>query len=167
MQVVTTVADAHGCNATIQWTAIPYIPVVNTPAMVSLVERVAGRFGDKGRWLRMEEPLMVGVDFGFMSGSSGLRPSHRHTRKDGLVPTLCPGMRWGGGVIEWMKGQAVACSQRIDRGWRLESRAQVLYLGLRLTLSSGDAPQRAPVTHCPVGKQPCSGVYTRTQNCTA
>ena len=70
MQVVTTVADAHGCNATIQWTPIPYIPVVNTPAMVSLVERVAGRFGSSGRWQRMEEPLMVGEDFGFMSGES-------------------------------------------------------------------------------------------------
>lgn len=66
-KVVTTVADAHGCNATIAWTAIPYIPVVNTPGMVTLVERVAGRFGSKGRWQRMEEPLMVGEDFGFMS----------------------------------------------------------------------------------------------------
>ena len=68
LQVVHTIADAHSCNATIQWTKIPYIPVVNSPPMVSLLETVAKRFGEYGSWQRMEEPLMVGEDFAFLAG---------------------------------------------------------------------------------------------------
>ena len=67
--MVHAVAGAHSCNATIQWTKIPYIPVVNSPPMVSLLETVARRFGEHGTWERMQEPLMVGEDFAFLSGN--------------------------------------------------------------------------------------------------
>ena len=68
--MVHAVAGAHGCNATIGWTKIPYIPVVNDPQMVSVLETVAKRFGEYGQWQRMEEPLMVGEDFAFLAGRS-------------------------------------------------------------------------------------------------
>ena len=51
-----------------QWTEIPYIPVVNDPKMVSVLETVAKRFGEHGQWQRMDEPLMVGEDFAFLAG---------------------------------------------------------------------------------------------------
>lgn len=67
-QVAHAVAGAHACNATIEWTKIPYIPVVNSPKMVSMLETVAKRFGQYGQWERMTEPLMVGEDFAFLAG---------------------------------------------------------------------------------------------------
>ena len=69
MQVVHTVADAHGCTATIKWTDIPYIPTVNNPKMVSLVETVAQRFGSKGSWERLPAPTMGAEDFSFLAGA--------------------------------------------------------------------------------------------------
>ena len=68
VQVVHTVADAHGCTATIKWTPIPYIPTVNNPKMVSLVETVAQRFGSKGTWERLPAPTMGAEDFSFLAG---------------------------------------------------------------------------------------------------
>lgn len=77
MQVVEAVAEAHGCNATIKWLKIPYIPLVNHAKMVDLVESVALKFGEKGKWERLPDPNMTGEDFAFFTGAHSVcwRPS--------------------------------------------------------------------------------------------
>ena len=69
-QVVEAVAAAHGCNATVRWLDIPYIPVVNDEKVFNLVKTVANRFSESQTWEFMPEPFMAGEDFGFLSRES-------------------------------------------------------------------------------------------------
>ena len=76
LQVVEGTAKLHGCTADVKWSDQAYIPTVNDPKVVSMVEEAAGKLVGVDRWQRMAEPSMAAEDFGFLAGrtKSSLMP---------------------------------------------------------------------------------------------
>ena len=92
LQVIEGTARLHGCTADVKWSEQAYIPTVNDPKVVSIVEEAAGKLVGVDRWQRMAEPSMAAEDFGFLAGQikSSLMPQ-RILVKGGLLtkPDLC------------------------------------------------------------------------------
>ena len=70
-QVIEKTAAAHGCSfADLRWREHPYPPLINDPASVDVVERVAKQLvGDEG-WERLPAPSMAAEDFSFLARES-------------------------------------------------------------------------------------------------
>ena len=68
-QVITAVAEAHGCTAELRWGDVAYPATVNARPMVAHVEAAVRVLGSRVQWLAMEEPTMAAEDFSFMAGA--------------------------------------------------------------------------------------------------
>ena len=64
-EVTIATAQAHGCNATLEWSAHPYPPTVNDPYLVSIVEKAAVMTVGASNHKTLSEPSMAAEDFSF------------------------------------------------------------------------------------------------------
>ena len=104
MQVIVGTAKLHGCNASVRWSDVAYIPTVNSPPLVSLVEAAAGRLGatasGAARWRRQLEPTMAAEDFGFLAGALGWRsPPQTSAHLHALLAAVASMQSSGVGVL--------------------------------------------------------------------
>lgn len=89
LQVIEGTAKLHGCTADVKWSDQAYIPTVNDPKVVTMVEEAAEKLAGAQMWQRMAEPSMAAEDFGFLAGQtkSSLMPQENLSK--GCVYACC------------------------------------------------------------------------------
>ena len=67
-QVVTATAGIYGCNSSIRWNPIAYIPVHNNLGMVKRVKEVAADLSSVKQFIELDRPTFVAEDVAFFNG---------------------------------------------------------------------------------------------------
>ena len=68
MQIVTSTATMYGCNSSIKWNPIAYIPVENSEAIVKQVEQVATQLSEVKHFEYLDRPSFMAEDIAFFNG---------------------------------------------------------------------------------------------------
>lgn len=100
MQVVTATASMYGCNSTISWNPIAYIPVVNAQSAVQLVKEVANSMAAIKRFEEVDRPFFVAEDVAFFNSKHSSQThacsllSAQHTDRSSFVTALTQRSWW-------------------------------------------------------------------------
>ena len=79
MQVVSATASMHGCNSSIAWNPIEYIPVVNSKEIVDLVRGVAERMSAIRQFQELDRPTFMAEDVAFFNGKHSAQQTQQDT----------------------------------------------------------------------------------------
>lgn len=68
LQIVTATATMYGCNSSIRWNPIAYIPVENSLNMMNRVEQVAAKLPPIKQFVQLDRPTFMAEDVAFFNG---------------------------------------------------------------------------------------------------
>lgn len=72
LQVVTATATMYGCNSSIRWNPVAYIPVENSSSMVNRVKQVAAQISPIKQFVQLDRPTFMAEDVAFFNGEQVL-----------------------------------------------------------------------------------------------
>ena len=80
LQIVSATASMYGCNSSIAWNPIEYIPVVNSKEAVDVVKGIAGNMSAIKQFQELDRPTFMAEDVAFFNG----RHATQHMSVTGL-----------------------------------------------------------------------------------